>query len=255
MGHPKANPCPWGQDSEPFASLTDSDIGVLVSHGFTGGPASVMHLARTLAEAGYNVECPRLTGHCTRWQDIVGLKAEDWIRDLQEALTRLKARSKVIVVVGLSMGGTLALRLAQLDPAIKGVAVINHALLFDNPLVPLASFLKFLVPSTPAIASDVKDPSVVEPAYARTPTAGVAQVYRLSRMVRADLPKLQQPLLIFKSREDHLLPCRNAPVTLQEAGSTDKEIVWLDNSYHVATMDLDKELIAARCLEFIQRLA
>lgn len=240
---------------EPFAHQADSPVGVLVSHGFTGGPTSVLHLARRVAEAGYNVECPCLTGHGTRWQDIIGVAVEDWVQDLEEAKLRLESRCRRTFVLGLSMGGTLALRLAQLHPGIKGVAVINHALLFNNPLTPFASFLKYLVPSTPAIASDIKDPAEKEPAYERTPTAGVAELYRLTRAVRKDLPSLRQPLLLFKSREDHVLPLSNATVTLQEAGSADKELVWLENSFHVATMDFDKDLIADRCLAFIQRLS
>jgi carboxylesterase len=228
---------------------------VLVAHGFTGGPASVIHLARRLAAAGLDVECPLLSGHGTRWQDIVPLTAEDWLADLQAALDRLKGDCSAVFAMGLSMGGTLALRLAQLDPELRGVAVVNHALVFGNPLVPLAGLLRHLLPSTPAIASDLKDPSVREPAYARTPTAGVAQLHRLARTVRRGLPAMTQPLLIFKSREDHLLPVRNATLTLAEAGGADKELVWLEQSYHVATMDFDKDLIADRCLAFVRRLS
>jgi carboxylesterase len=153
------------------------------------------------------------------------------------------------------MGGTLVLRLAQEDPSIKGVVVINHALVFGNPLVPIAGLMKGLLRSTPGIASDIKDPSMTEPAYARTPTAGVAQLWRLAKLVRADLPNLQQPLLVFKSREDHVLPAANAELTMREAGSEDKRLVWLDNSYHVATLDYDKDLIAKECLAFVKEHA
>jgi len=240
---------------QPYSAYPGTDAGVLVSHGFTGSPASVIHLARRLAEAGFNVECPRLTGHGLHWQDLATATREDWLRDLREAMERLKARSRVVFVTGLSMGGTLALRLAQTDPAIRGVAVVNHALVFGNPLVPMAFLLKHLVRSTPAIASDILDSGISEPGCDRTPTAGVEQVYRLARDVRADLPTLRQPLLVFKSREDHVLPARNAPITLQEAGSADKELVWLEHSYHVATMDHDKELIADKCIAFFTRLS
>ena len=99
------------------------------------------------------------------------------------------------------------------------------------------------------------DPAVTEPSCDRTPTAGVAQLYRLARMVRADLPRLRQPLLILKSRQDHVLSARNATLTLREAGSARKEIIWLDHSYHVATMDHDKDLIAAEVLAFFTRIA
>jgi carboxylesterase len=248
-----ANPVPdtaW----QPFSAYPGTELGVLVSHGFTGSPASVLHLAQSLAAAGCNVECPLLTGHGPDWRGLVPATLEDWVRDLEAALARLKARSRVVCVTGLSMGGTLALRLAQTDPAIRGVAVINHALVFGNPLVPFASLLKGILPSTPGIASDILDPGTREPSCDRTPTAGVAQLYRLTRMVRADLPRLTQPLLILKSRQDHVLSARNATLLLKKAGSSRKELVWLDHSYHVATMDYDKDLIAEKCLAFFTQL-
>lgn len=241
---------PW----QPFSSYGNGDVGVLVSHGFTGSPASVLHLARGLADAGFNVECPLLTGHGPDWRVLARARAEDWLGDLQGGLDRLRKRSRVLFAVGLSMGGTLVLRLAQTDPGIRGVAVVNHALVFGNPLVPLAFLLKHVIPSTPGIASDILDSGVREPGCDRTPTAGVAEVHRLARLVRADLPRLRQPLLVMKSREDHVLPSRNAAITLAEAGSAVKELVWLEHSYHVATMDHDKDLITRACVDFFNRV-
>jgi carboxylesterase len=212
-------------------------------------------MAKRFAEAGFHVECPVLQGHGTRWEDIIGVKAEDWLQDLQGAMERLKARCSTVFVAGLSLGGALVLRLAQQDPSIRGVILVNHALVFSHPLVPFAFLLKYLSRSQPAIASDVKDPSVTEPAYARTPTAGVAEVHRLGKLVIADLPSFDRPLLVFKSREDHVLPIRNATLTMEKVASTDKELVWLENSYHVATMDFDKDIIAERSLDFVRRLS
>jgi carboxylesterase len=238
-----------------FSHTSDSEVGVLVSHGFTGSTGSMLPLARAFAAQGWNVECPTLTGHGTRWEDLVGVPAEAWVADLEAALALLKARSRKVFVVGLSMGGTLALRLAQTDQELAGVMVINHALVFGNPLVPMAGFLKHLLRSVPAIGSDIKAPGVSEPAYDRTPTAGVAEVNRLAKMVMHDFHRLELPLLVFKSREDHVLPLRNATLLMARAPSRDKELVMLENSYHVATLDHDADLITARCLEFVGRIA
>ena len=241
--------------AEPFSHRSASSIGVLVSHGFTGMPGGVLPLAKAMAAAGYQVECPCLRGHGTRWEDLIGFTMEDWLEDLRQAVQRLRERCATVFVMGLSMGGTLALRVAQEDSLIRGVVVINHALVFGDPRVRVAWLMKGLLRSTPGIASDLKDPLVTEPAYDRTPTAGVAQLWRLAKLVRADLPKLRQPLLVFKSREDHVLPVANAELTLREAGSEDKRLVWLDHSYHVATLDYDKDLIAEECLTFVRRHA
>ncbi|HJV48367.1 MAG TPA: alpha/beta fold hydrolase [Geothrix sp.] len=243
------------QGAEPFSHRGTSGVGILVSHGFTGTPGSVLPLAQRLAEAGYDVECPCLRGHGTRWEDLIDVRMEDWLEDLREAVQRLREHCLTVFVMGLSMGGALVLRLAEEDPSIRGVVVINHALVFGNPLVRLAGLLKGLVRSTPGIASDILDPAVREPAYARTPTAGVAQLWRLAKLARRDLPKLRQPLLVMKSRQDHVLPRANAELTMREAGSEDKRLHWLDRSYHVATLDHDKEVIAEACLGFVERLS
>jgi carboxylesterase len=240
--------------SEPFSHHGERRIGILISHGFTGMPASMLPLAQAMAKAGYQVECPCLRGHGTRWEDLIGVTLEDWIEDLGTALQRLRERSDTVFVAGLSMGGTLVLRMALDDPAIRGVMLINHALVFSNPLVPFAGLLQGLVRSTPGVASDLKDPETREPAYDRTPTAGVAQLWRLAKGVHRDLPRLRQPLLVFKSREDHVVSAASAEVTMREAGSVDKRLVWLDHSYHVATLDFDKERIAAECLAFMHRI-
>ncbi len=240
---------------DPFIQVAVSEVGVLVSHGFTGSPASMLPLARAFAGAGWNVECPLLSGHGTRWQDLMGVRAEDWLADLEAALERLKARSRKVFVAGLSMGGTLALRLAQTDREILGVMVINQALVFGHPLVRCAGLLKHLVRSVPAIASDIKDPAQIEPAYERTPLAGVAEVNRLARMVKGDFQRLEAPLLVFKSREDHVLPLRNATLLMERAASRDKELVMLEHSYHVATLDYDGDLINRRCVAFVRRIA
>lgn len=217
-------------------------------------PGGVMPLAQAMAAAGYQVECPCLRGHGSRWEDLLEVTMEDWLEDLEQAVGRLRERCQIVFVMGLSMGGTLVLRLAEQDPSIRGVVVINHALVFGDPRVRFAGLMKSLLKSTPGIASDIKDPLITEPAYDRTPTAGVAQLWRLAKLVRADLPRLRQPLLVFKSREDHVLPMANAELTMREAGSEDKRLIWLDNSYHVATLDYDKDLIAEACLAFVQRL-
>lgn len=248
-------PRPGFPGSEPFAHEADSGIGVLVLHGFTGAPASVLPLARAFAAEGWNVECPLLSGHGTRWQDLVGVPAEAWLEDAERALARLQARSRKVFVAGLSMGGTLSLRLAQLHPELLGVMVVNHALVFGNPLVGVAGLLKHFIPSVPAIASDIKDPAQQEPAYERSPTAGVEQVHRLAGMVRRDFRRLEQPLLVFKSRQDHVLPMRNASLLMAGAASLDKELILLEDSYHVATLDFDRAVIHGKCLAFVRRLA
>ena len=238
--------------SEPFSFEKDSDVGVLVLQGFTGTTSSVIYLGECLAKAGFNVEGPRLTGHGTKWQDLNNVKYTDWINDVENALEKLKKRSKKIFVAGLSMGGTLSLYLAEKHPDIMGVILINHAILFHDPRVPILPILKYFISSTPAICSDIKDPSKKEIAYYRTPTGGALEMVKLVNIARKNLQKVTQPVLVFKSKEDHVVPFDNAEYTMKHVSSRDKNLIYLENSYHVATMDYDKDLICEESIKFVK---
>jgi carboxylesterase len=236
---------------EPFSFSADSKVGVVVIQGFTGTTSSVYYLGKCLADKGYNVEGPRLTGHGTKWQDLNNVRYTDWINDVEKAFDKIKKRAENIYVAGLSMGGTLALYLAEHHQDIKGVILINHAILLHDPRLPFLGVLKYFIKSTPAIGSDIKDPSQKEIAYERTPTAGAHEMVKLLSVVRRDLSKVTAPTLIFKSKEDHVVPLDNAEYTLERISSKNKKIIWLENSYHVATMDFDKDLICEKSAEFI----
>ncbi len=228
--------------------------GILLIHGFTSTTQSMEYLAHRFHEQGYHIELPLLRHHNTRWEDMKRANRQEWINDAQAALAHLQKRVDHIYVLGLSMGGTLALRLAQTHHNIRGLVIINHAVFLGNPAVPLIPLFSFLLPSVAAIAGDLKDPDAQELAYDRVSSKAVYQLYRLGRRVRRHLKDITQPVLMFKSREDHVLPQHNAPYTLKRLGSEKKELIWLDNSYHVATLDYDKEVIFERSLEFIQSL-
>ncbi|OHD55577.1 MAG: hypothetical protein A2Y33_00925 [Spirochaetes bacterium GWF1_51_8] len=239
---------------KPVSIAGKSDIGVLVSHGFTSTPQSQEYMIERYADAGFHVECPVLPGHCTQWQDLNKVRYTDWLDTLKASLDMLKSRVKFIAMEGLSMGGTATLYFAMNFPEIKAAVVVNHALWLGSPLIPLSPLLKYIMPSVPAIAGDLKDTSAREYAYDRTPIGGISQLWKLCKLVIRSHDKLTIPLLIFKSEEDHILPVKNAVYTYEKAASKDKELVWLKNSYHVAILDFDKELIADKSIEFIKRV-
>ena len=112
--------------------------------------------------------------------------------------------------------------------------------------------MRHFIPSTPAVASDVKDPKEKEIAYKRTPTNAVYQMLQMLKKVRKELPVTKLPVIMFKSREDHVVPIISTTYTMKNIGSKQKEIIWLENSYHVATMDYEKDIIAEKSIEFIR---
>lgn len=240
---------------EPFHHDGD-DPAVLLCHGFTGSPASMRPWADHLAAAGLAVSLPRLPGHGTRWQDMVPTTWPDWYAALDRALSRLRERHGPVVVAGLSMGGTLALRLAAERPAdVAGLVLVNPALTTEDRRLRAVPVLKHLVPSVPGIVDDIKKPGVTEHGYQRTPLKPLHSLMKLWTLVRTDLPRISQPVLLFRSRHDHVVPASSGRVLLDGIASTDVTEHVLEDSFHVATLDHDAPTIFAESLAFARRVA
>ena len=231
-------------------------IGVLLSHGFTGQPASMKPWGEALAERGYAVEVPRLPGHGTTWQELNTLTWDDWYAELAAAFDRLVADNDLVVVGGLSMGGALVLRLAADRPAdVAGVMLVNPAVATKRLDVKLLPVLKHVVKSFPGIANDIKKPGVEENGYDRTPLKAIHTMLRAWPALVVDLPQVSAPILYFRSTEDHVVDDASEPIITGRVSSTDVTLVRLENSFHVATLDNDAELIHAESAAFVARIA
>lgn len=238
----------------PYAA-DGGTVGVVLSHGFTGMTSSLRPWGEYLAAAGLTVRIPRLPGHGTTWQDANRTRWQDWYAAVDRSFRELRDRCSQVIVGGLSMGGTLALRLAEEhNRDVTGVILVNpyiHLAAFKYRLLPLA---RYLTPSMAAIGSDIKRPGVVEDSYPRTPLHAAVSMTELGRLVRNDLPKVTQPLLMFRSAEDHVVDPLSSRLIAQRVSSRDLSERILDGSYHVATLDNDADLISKESLAFIERL-
>jgi len=237
--------------AEPF-SADGGRIGVLLSHGFTGSPASMIPWGKQLAEQGYAVRVPRLPGHGTTWKDMNRTRWEDWYGELDTALTDLQGTCDKVVVAGLSMGGCLALRLAQQRPDdVDALVLVNPAVnvaRFDIKLVPA---LQWVVPAMPGIGNDIKKADGDEVGYDKTPLKALASQLKMWKDVRANLAKVTQPLILFRSDDDHVVDITSKDLILAGVSSTVKDFVELKDSFHVATLDNDAPLIFDRTSAFI----
>lgn len=229
-------------------------IGVLLSHGFTGSPYSMVPWGRSLADLGYGVEVPRLPGHGTTWQEMNTTTWADWYAELSRVFDRLRSENDVVVLAGLSMGGALVLRLAaDHADAVAGVVVVNPAVAtrrFDVKLLPV---IKHLIPSFPGIASDIKKAGVEEYGYTRTPLKAAHSMMRAWPELIADLPKVTAPVLYFRSTIDHVVDAASQPI-ITERVSGPVTVRELPESYHVATLDNDAQLIFDESAAFIARV-
>ena len=237
--------------AEPF-SADGGRTGVLLSHGFTGSPASMTPWAKHLAAEGHTVRVPRLPGHGTTWKDMNRTRWDDWYGELDRALTELHTVCDKVVIAGLSMGGCLALRLAQQRPAdVDALVLVNPAInlaRFDVKLVPA---LQWIIPAMPGIGNDIKLVGADEVGYDKTPLKALASQLKMWKDVRANLGAITQPLLVFRSDEDHVVDITSKDLILAGVSSTVKDFVELKESFHVATLDNDAQLIFDRTSTFI----
>lgn len=233
--------------AEPFY-FEGNRVGILVSHGFTGSTQSMRPLGEAYTKAGYTVCGPRLLGHGTHHEDMEETTYQEWIASVEEGYAWLKERCDILFVTGLSMGGTLTLYMAENHPEIRGIIPINAAIeIPDMAAVQNLKEVRFL----DAIGSDIKNPEVTELAYEKTPVRSIKEIVELMKLVKADLGKIACPALIFVSEEDHVVPPENAEFIYEQIASDDKHLVHLKNSYHVATLDFDQQVIIDKTLHFI----
>lgn len=241
--------------AEPFF-FPGNHVGVLVCHGFTGSPQSMRYLGQNLGAAGYTVIGPRLQGHGVSPEAMAVSTAADWIASVDEALDVLRDSCSHIFMTGLSMGGTLALHAAARHAGVmRGVIPINATVHVASPDLARLAFDRAAPATVPGIGSDIKAPGVRELAYPEVPTASIRELFALVGVTRALLPRVTCPALVIQSRDDHVVEPANGPRIVRHLGSRQVELLWLENSFHVATLDHDRDLICRRCIDFIGAVA
>jgi carboxylesterase len=249
-------PGPTIPGAEPLSHEGKGDVGALVLHGFTGNPGSMRGLAEACVAAGFHVEMPQLAGHGTVMEDMVPTRWADWTADVEAAYRRLAARASRIVVLGLSMGGSLTLWAGTRHPEVRGLVCVNPATL-PQPAEVL-DMLKSMVESgqevMDGIGSDIADPDTHETAYPGTPLAALHS-FQVDGLVplSQQYGSLTMPLLLFTSVQDHVVDPGNSDALAAAYGGP-VERVMLERSYHVATQDYDKDVIFGRSVEFVRKV-
>ncbi len=239
---------------EPFSASGGRD-GVLVLHGFTGNPQSMRPLAEAIANAGYTVELPRLPGHGTSVEDMMTTGWSDWSSASDAAYRELATRCDRVAVVGLSMGGGLTAFVAEEHPDVAALVFINA--LVKPPVQEMRDGLKGLLDAgmetMESIGSDIKKDGSQEASYNATPLACAASLFDGIEKVWERLDTISAPTLILSSREDHVVSSDNSE-DLARIVKGSVEHIWLEDSYHVATLDNDASLVEANTVRFLDSI-
>ncbi len=247
-------PYPILADAEPF-TLQGGEVGVLLLHGFTGSPQGLRLWGEALHRGGLTVHCPLLPGHGTHWRDLAVTTHRAWEEASLAGLSLLTERCEQVVVCSLSFGGALALHLAAQKPdEVRGLVAVNPWLYLNDRRLALLPLLKHIVPTAPGVGSDIADSLLKELAYERVPLKALATARALQVIVTAELGQVGQPLLLYVSRQDHVVPPGNTTLIAERTASTDVEVVWLERSYHVATLDCERDRIFDGSLAFVRRV-
>jgi carboxylesterase len=239
---------------EPL-SFAGSDRGVLVLHGFTGNPSSMRSIAEHAAAAGYTVELPRLPGHGTTIEDMMTTTWDDWSSAALAAYDELAGRCERVAIVGLSMGGALTAFIAEQRPFVAGCVFINPLVKSPAPGMEaaIAEMIESGVETFESIGSDIKKEGVVEASYNATPLRCVLSLVAGASEIESNLSNIVAPILLLSSREDHVVTSDNGDAIVDQS-SGPVERIWLEESYHVATLDNDQELLESATIEFLAKV-
>jgi carboxylesterase len=250
-----------------------NDIGVLLIHGLGGTPMELKSIARGLSAHGPTILCCQLAGHCGSEADLLATGWHDWFGSVEAALARLEGRCSTIIVGGLSMGAILALRLAAVHPKrVHGLTLFAPTLWYDGWSIPWYRFLLRMFIHTPVAQRycfterqpyGIKDESIravisgamlsgksAEAGSKHTPSQSIRELWRLVDVVKRDLPAIRTPALVVQAREDDISALSNSIYLQRRLGGL-VQCVVLDDSYHLVTIDRQRDIVIDRSNDFI----
>ena len=233
-----------------------SSVGVLVLHGFTGTPASMGSVTDAMIASDFHVELPRLPGHGTTIDDMLTTGWADWAAEVERAHSRLVGRADRVVIVGQSMGATLALWTALERPAVAGLVCINPATRMRDAdtLAMIDDLIEDGILVVPGEGSDIADPDAHDISYDGTPLPPLRSlVCEGIAAITHRFGELTMPLRLFTSRHDHVVePADSEHLAATYGGPVEHS--WLDRSFHVATRDYDRHYVISESVAFIDRV-
>jgi carboxylesterase len=237
--------------AEPIDLQEGGSDGVLLLHGFGDTPQTLGLLARRLRKSGYSVLVPLLPGHGRSLEAFGKSRATEWIAAANDAYVDMRARHTSVSVVGLSMGGALAVLLASEQRDIPALILIAPYLGMPRVLRVAAAthwlWGRLVGEVNARNPRSIRDPIEREKnlAYGVVTGRELHELLTVVRRARKSLTDVRAPALIIQSKEDPRLSPAIAEFTLEMLGSEDKKLIWTEGAGHIITVDFGRERVFA----------
>ena len=238
--------------AHPFTFEGSRDHGVLVIHGFTATPGTVLPLGEVLAREGHYVKGILLPGHGTTIEDMQKTNWKDWYKAAFAAYDEMAKTCKKVSVVGLSMGGALTCLLAEHRPVHKAVPIAPALKILQHGSH-LAKYFWTLIPILPGKEKDYPDYLFdYDVCYHDTPVKNIEDLNHLAMLAKRDLKKITCPLLVVKAGQDRSVHPDAPKWIILQSSSTEKKLLVLPNSPHVCTLGAERELLFRKAAAFLR---
>lgn len=239
--------------AEPFFLPGSREEGILLIHGFTGTPAEMVLLGEYLQDRGYTVLAVRLSGHGTSPEDLAKTAWQNWYDSVCDGYDLLRGVCSRVSVIGLSMGALMAMRLS-LDRTVEKVVSLSAPI-----FISAGHNLRLLPPPELAEGRYVpkkrrKLPDLPERCnvyYHKMPLVSVYQLLAFIERMKEHLPQVSRPLLVVQSRNDHTVKAESGEYIYEQVSSAEKEILYLGQSGHLVTLDIERNTVFAKVAEFL----
>lgn len=227
--------------------------GVLLIHGFTGLPAELLLMGQYLNENGFTVLAVRLAGHGTTEEDMSHMTAEDWMDSVRDGAAIVDGICEDFSVIGHSMGGLFALRLASEYPVAKVVTLAAPIFIAKErgidylPSRELSDGL--FVPKARRRLKDV--PRAANHTYRRMPLISVHELLDVIDATKGCIERVCEPCLIVQSRDDHTADPKSAVYIYNHLPEAEKEIFWLEHGGHLLPLAETRDTVFREAARFL----
>jgi len=251
---------PIRKGGEPF-HYPGKSPGMLLIHGFTAAPQEIQQLGSYLNARGNAILGVRLFAHASEREDILRARFQDWIASVEDGYHLLSDRCSSIIIIGLSLGGALALHAASRLPCSAVIAMSTPHRMPPNPIYfrlrPILRPLSALIQFRPKKFTPWRDMQArnARVQYDQYPLRSLIELEAMLNEMRNQLPRVQVPTLLIHSRTDDAVPGEHMQANFSLIGSKHKQLVWIEESDHIITADHARQEVFDTIGQFLQQVS